>query len=61
MKIIRGSNLKEIVNSTHLSGFAVIKDFNRLIVEALKLLENAQKEIYFASRYVQQGCYFAYP
>ncbi|MFL6357249.1 MAG: hypothetical protein ACJ71C_11935 [Nitrososphaeraceae archaeon] len=50
-EIIRGSNLKDIVNSTHLSGFAVIKDFNRLIIETMKLMENAQKEIYFASRY----------
>lgn len=50
-EIIRGSNLKDIVNSTHLSGFAVIKDFNRLIIETIKLMENAQKEVYFASRY----------
>jgi DNA-binding transcriptional ArsR family regulator len=50
-EIIKGSNLKDIVNATHLSGFVVIKDFNRLIVEAIKLLENAQEEIYFATRY----------
>jgi hypothetical protein len=50
-EIIRGSNLKDIVNSTHLSGFAVIKDFNSLIIETIKLMENAQKELYFASRY----------
>ncbi|MFL6432214.1 MAG: hypothetical protein ACJ71O_00590 [Nitrososphaeraceae archaeon] len=50
-EIIRGSNLKDIVNSTHLSGFAVIKDFNSLIIETIKLMENAQKEVYFASRY----------
>jgi predicted transcriptional regulator len=50
-EIIRGSNLKNIVNSTHLFGFAVIKDFNSLIIEVMKLLENAQKEIYFATRY----------
>jgi DNA-binding transcriptional ArsR family regulator len=50
-EIIRGSNLKAIVNSTHLSGFGVIKDFNSLIIEVMKLMENAQKEIYFASRY----------
>jgi DNA-binding HxlR family transcriptional regulator len=50
-EIIRGSNLKDIVNSTHLSGFAVIKDFNRLIVEVLRVIDNAQKEIYFATRY----------
>jgi hypothetical protein len=50
-EIIQGSNLKQIVNLTHLSGFAVIKDFNSLIIEVMKLIENAQKEIYFASRY----------
>jgi hypothetical protein len=50
-EIIRGSNLKAIVNSTHLSGFGVVKDFNSLIIEVMKLMENAQKEIYFASRY----------
>ena len=50
-EIIRGSNLRDIVNSTHLSGFAVIKDYNRLVVEVLKVIDNAQKEIYFATRY----------
>ena len=50
-EIIEGSNLKNILNATHLSGFAVIKDFNRLIIEVLRLLENAQSEIYFATRY----------
>lgn len=50
-EILKGSNLKDIVNSTHLSGFAIIKDFNYLIIEVMKLMENAQKEIYFASRY----------
>ena len=50
-EIIRGSNLKNVVNSTHLSGFTVVKDFNRLIVEVIRLLENAQREIYFATRY----------
>ena len=49
--IIRGTNLKHIVNSTHLSGFAVIKDYNRLVVEVLRVIDNAQKEIYFATRY----------
>jgi hypothetical protein len=50
-EILKGTNLKDIVNSTHLSGFAIIKDFNYVIIEAMKLIENAQKEIYFASRY----------
>jgi predicted transcriptional regulator len=50
-EIVRCSNLKDLVNSTHLSGFAVIKDFSGLIIEVMKLLENAQNEIYFATRY----------
>jgi predicted transcriptional regulator len=50
-EILGSSNLKAIVNSTHLSGFAIIKDFNGLINEAIKVLDNAHEEIYFASRY----------
>jgi hypothetical protein len=50
-EIIRGSNLRNIINSTHLTGFAIIKDFNRLIIEVIRMLEDAKKEIYFASRY----------
>jgi DNA-binding transcriptional ArsR family regulator len=50
-EIIRGGNLRNFINSTHLTGFAIIKDFNRLIVEVIRMLEDAKKEIYFASRY----------
>lgn len=50
-EILQSSNLKGIVNSTHLSGFTIIKDFNRLISEVMKVLDNAQSEIYFATRY----------
>jgi hypothetical protein len=50
-EIIRGSNLRNIINSTHLTGFAIIKDFNRLIIEVIRMFEDAKKEIYFASRY----------
>jgi predicted transcriptional regulator len=50
-EIIRGSDLRNIINSTHLTGFAIIKDFNRLIMEVIRMLEDAKKEIYFASRY----------
>jgi len=49
--ILKGSNLKNFTNSTHLTGFAIIKDFNRLILEVIRMLEDAKKEIYFASRY----------
>lgn len=50
-EILQSSNLKGIVNSTHLSGFTIIKDFNRLINEVIKVLDNAQSEVYFATRY----------
>jgi len=49
--IIKGSNLKNFINSTHLTGFAIIKDFNSLVIEVIRMLEDATKEIYFASRY----------
>ena len=32
-EIIRNSNLKNFVNNTHLTGFSVLKDYNRLFVE----------------------------
>src|SRR5207249_931800 len=50
-EIIQGSTLKNFINSTHLTGFAVIKDFNRLIIEVIRMFEDAKKEVYFASRY----------
>ncbi len=50
-EIIQNCNLKKIVNATHLSGFSVIKDYNRLVIEVTKLLEMAQKEVYLATRY----------
>ncbi len=50
-EIIQSSSLKGIVNSTHLSGFTIVKDFNGLINEVIKILENANKEVYFATRY----------
>jgi predicted transcriptional regulator len=50
-EIIQNSGLKTIVNGTHLSGFSVIKDYNRLVLEVTRLLESAEKEVYLASRY----------
>ena len=50
-EILQNSSLKSIVNATHLSGFSVIKDFNRLVIEVMKLLEGAQHEVYMATRY----------
>jgi len=50
-EIIKSSTLRNIVNATHLSGFSVIKDYNRLVIEVIKLMESAQHEVYMASRY----------
>ena len=50
-EIIQNSGLKDIVNGTHLSGFSVIKDYNKLVLEVTRLLESAEKEVYLASRY----------
>jgi predicted transcriptional regulator len=50
-EILQNSSLKAIANGTHLSGFSVIKDFNRLVIEVMKLLEGAQHEVYMATRY----------
>jgi predicted transcriptional regulator len=50
-EIIKSTSLRSIVNGTHLSGFSVIKDYNRLVMEVIKLMESAQHEVYLASRY----------
>lgn len=50
-EILQSSNLKSIVNSTHLSGFSVVKDYNQLVAEVIKLLGLAQKEVFLATRY----------
>lgn len=44
-------SLNRMLNSTYLSSFSVIKDFNRLIIEVMRVLDNAQKNVYFSSRY----------
>ncbi len=50
-EIIQNTGLKNVVNGTHLSGFSVIKDYNKLVLEVTKLMESAQKEVYLATRY----------
>jgi hypothetical protein len=50
-EIIQNTGLKDVVNGTHLSGFSVIKDYNKLILEVTKLMGSAQKEVYLATRY----------
>jgi predicted transcriptional regulator len=50
-EMIQNTSLKGIVNGTHLSGFSVIKDYNKLVLEVTRLLESAEKEVYLATRY----------
>jgi hypothetical protein len=51
---VETTNLTGIFNSTHLTSFNVAKKFDDLIIEVLKVMDNAQKEIYFATRYHDQ-------
>ena len=48
---IETTGLKDVINTTHLSSFSVVKRFDDLIVEILKVLDNAEKEVYFATCY----------
>jgi hypothetical protein len=48
---IETTGLKDVINATHLSSFNVVRQYNDLIVEVLKVLDNAEKEVYFATTY----------
>jgi predicted transcriptional regulator len=48
---IETSKLKDVINTTHLTSFSVVNQFDDLIVEVLKVLDNAEREVYFATRY----------
>jgi predicted transcriptional regulator len=48
---IETTKLKDVINTTHLTSFNVANRFDDLIVEVLKVLENAEREVYFATRY----------
>jgi DNA-binding transcriptional ArsR family regulator len=50
-QLLEVTELNQITNDTHLSSFSIIRDFQTLIVEVLRVMDNAKKEIYFASRY----------
>jgi DNA-binding Lrp family transcriptional regulator len=50
-EMIQNTSLKGIVNGTYLSGFSVIKDYNKLVLEVTRLLESAEKEVFLATRY----------
>jgi predicted transcriptional regulator len=48
---IETSKLKDVINTTHLTSFSVVNKFDDLIVEVLKVLDNAEREVFFATRY----------
>ena len=48
---IETTGLNGVINTTQLSSFSVANRFDDLIVEVLKVLDNAKKEVYFATRY----------
>jgi predicted transcriptional regulator len=48
---IETSKLKDVINTTHLTSFSVVNQFDDLMVEVLKVLDNAEREVYFATRY----------
>jgi predicted transcriptional regulator len=45
------TSLKGMINATQLTSFGVVKRFENLIPEVLKILDNAENEVYFATRY----------
>jgi predicted transcriptional regulator len=45
------ASLNDIANSTQLTSFNIVKKFEKLIPEVLKVLDNAEHEVYFATRY----------
>ena len=48
---IETAGLRSIINRTQLSSFCIVRQYDDLIVEVLKVLDNAEKEVYFATRY----------
>jgi predicted transcriptional regulator len=45
------ASLNDITNSTQLTSYSIVKKFERLIPEVLKVLDNAEHEVFFATRY----------
>ncbi|HEY7111229.1 MAG TPA: hypothetical protein VH415_17510 [Nitrososphaeraceae archaeon] len=45
------ASLNDVTNSTQLTSFSLVKKFEKLIPEVIKILENAENEVYFATRY----------
>jgi hypothetical protein len=45
------TTLSGMINATQLTSFNVVKRFDSLIPEVLRVLDNAESEVYFATRY----------
>lgn len=45
------TTLRGMINTTQLTSFSIVKRFESLIPEVIKVLDNAEKEVYFATRY----------
>jgi predicted transcriptional regulator len=45
------TNLNGSINATQLTSYNVVKRFEQLIPEVMKVLDNAENEVYFATRY----------
>jgi len=45
------TTLSGMINTTQLTSFNIVKRFESLVPEVLKVLDNAEKEVYFATRY----------
>jgi len=48
---IATSPLRESVNATQLTSYCTVNRFEQLIPEVMKVLDNAENEVYFATRY----------
>lgn len=50
-KFLSTTTLHNHVSATQLTSFSVVRNFNHLIPEVLKVLNNAEKEVYIATKY----------
>ncbi|MGG6460606.1 MAG: hypothetical protein ACM3JQ_04175 [Candidatus Eiseniibacteriota bacterium] len=48
---IATTGLSNSVNATHLTSYNTVNKFEQLIPEVMKVLDNAENEVYFATRY----------
>jgi hypothetical protein len=50
-RFLNTTSLDDFISSTQLASFNLVRNFDRLIPEVLKVLDNADKEVYFATKY----------